>query len=114
MDIEKSCRNCRECTLQNQFTYNIESEIYSFGESGFIEEITKEHLNITETLEYMQEQGIIKKNQNIKELADNDNINQLLVEQIGNAVYSFLVRQIKGIKVNLKPVDKNFYCKFWR
>jgi hypothetical protein len=114
MNIEKSCKNCRECVLQQQFTYNIESDVYCLGESGFIEEITKEYLNITETLEYMQEQGFIKKNVNIKELAENDNMLNLLVEQIGNAVYSFLVRQIKGIKVNLKPVDSNFCCKYWR
>jgi hypothetical protein len=114
MDIEKSCRNCKECILENQFTYNIEADVYNIGESGFIEEIAKDYLNITETLEHMQEQGIIKKNINIKELAQDDYINTLLVEQIGNAVFSFLIKQIKGIRVNLKPTSTDFYCKYWR
>lgn len=117
MDITESCRTCRDrtnCTLLANMDFDIEEEVQCKLEEGIFEEVLKEHLNLTDMFADMQENGIIKKNINIKQI-DDEGIKQLLIENISEGIWKFLLKQMKDIKPKITIENSDaFCCSLWR
>jgi len=117
MNITESCRTCRDrtnCTLLDSLDYDIEEEVQVKLEEGIFEEVLKEHLDLKDMFIDMQEKGIIKKNINIKEI-DDESIKQLLIENVSEGIWKFLIKQMKDIKpkITIENSDE-FCCSLWR
>ena len=117
MYIEKSCRNCRDndnCCLLDKIDFDLESEVQCKLEEGIFEEVIKEELNLTDVFQQMQDDGIIKKNINIKEI-DDESIKSLITEKVSEGIWKFLVREMGDIQPETKKmISSDFHCSEWR
>jgi hypothetical protein len=101
--------------LKNCITVDIEDSAECMLEEGAFEEALHEQLDLTNVFEHMQEQGIIKKNVNVKGLLDSYEIRDLVVEATSDVIWDFVRRQVKGIEPNFNmDVDSEFNCSLWR
>ena len=117
--MEKNCETCsgrfKGCMLENCITVDIEDSAEHILEEGTFEEALHEQLDLTNVFKHMQEQGIIKKNVNVKGLLDSYEIRNLVVEATSDAIWDFVRRQVKGIEPKFDmDVDSDFSCSMWR
>lgn len=117
--MEKNCDNClgkfKGCMLKDNITTDIEDSAECKLEDGIFEEVIREQLDLTDLFIHMQEEGIIKKNANIKSLIQDDTIMNILTETLSDCIGSFIRRQVKEIEPKFYiDVDADFNCSYWR
>ena len=116
MNIEKSCRNCRDndnCCLLDKIDFDLETEVQCKLEEGIFEEVIKEELDLTDMFLQLQEEGIIKKNVKIKEI-DDESIKSLITEKVSEGIWQFLIREMGNIQPNAKKMtNSDFHCSEW-
>lgn len=117
MNIEKSCRNCRDneyCCLYDKIEYNPALAVECKLEEGIIDEVLQEELELEPVFKALQNEGVIKKNVNIKGI-DHDYYKTVLIEQISDKIWSYIIDKVSDVKVErTKMIDTEFYCSEWR
>jgi hypothetical protein len=74
----------------------------------------QEELNLKPVFRKLQDDGIIKKNVNIKDI-DDESIKESLTEQIADSMWKYIVREMGSIRPKQgKMIDTEFYCSEWR
>lgn len=115
--MEKSCRYCKHnssCRMLNRITSSdLETAIECKLEEGFLDGTLKEHFNLTEIYERLQDEGIIKKNIKIKDI-DIDGTIANFLEKLHDDLWTAIVNNLGTIKPEQdKMTDSDFYCSEW-
>lgn len=118
--MDKNCNTCTGkftgCMLENCIkTNDIELDAECLLEKGIFEEILKEQIDLENLFEYMQKIKVIKKNINIDELSQDDDIMILITETVSNAIWNAFRIQARQLKPKFKiKKDYDFSCSLWR
>lgn len=115
----KNCENCsgkfKGCFIKDYIKIDIETDAECLLEEGTFESILQEQINPTDLFLHMQEKGIIKKNVNIKEISQDDDIIFLITETVSDAIWDAFRRQAKQLKPKFEMnTGYDFHCSAWR
>src|SRR5690554_144779 len=97
----KSCRNCTDndnCCLYDKIDFDPELEVECKLEEGIIDEVLQEELDLMPVFKALQNEGIIKKNINIKNI-DNEYYVNLLISQISNGIWGYIRDKVADIEI---------------
>ena len=117
-DLEKSCLTCKNnscCSASGRFCYDfdIKTAIECKLEEGFLDETLKEHFDLTEIYERLQDEGIIKKNIKIKDIDIDGTIINFL-EKLHDDLWTSIANNLRTIELKQnKMTSDNFYCSEW-
>jgi hypothetical protein len=118
---EKSCHNCKHrfnksCPVPEKLLMDsIEDKVQCKLEDGTLDEILREELDLTELFDHMQEEGYIKKSAKVKELAQNEDIINLMIEQINDKIWNHIIRKVSDVEIDIEfDNTSDFYCSEWR
>jgi hypothetical protein len=119
-DIQKSCKNCKNnssCTLIEKCGdgFDLETAVECKLEEGFLDEVLKEYLDLKPVFEQLQDEGIIKKNVNIKSIDIEGEIIDV-IDKLSDVLWRAIVNHIGSIDIadkREKMTHDNFYCSEW-
>lgn len=117
--MERNCQTCsgrfKGCMLKDYITVDIEDKAECMLEEGTFEEVLREQVSLKDLFIHMQEEGIIKKNVKVEELAEDNTIMNLFIELTSDAIWDFVRTQVKQIEPDFYiNVNSDFNCALWR
>lgn len=122
---EKSCATCsgkyNGCHFIHKFKkeMDMDYEMQCALENADLNIVIDESLNLEPLFQQMQDAGIIKKSQDVHNLANDIDIRTTLNEAITDAIWSFMVRTAKDVGRNISAkcdmeYNSDCFCSEWK